>query len=439
MRLDALSIFNDALKAVSPEASVRKHLKRIVSELSFGNQTVDLDCIRHLYVVGAGKASAAMAAAVEEIIPGRITGGLVNVKYGHTAPLSAVRLAEAGHPIPDTPGLQGSEEILSLVSGAGPEDLVLCLISGGGSALLPLPAPGLTLSHKQEATGALLACGATIHEINTVRKHLSAIKGGQLARAAFPARLVTLILSDVVGDDLDVIASGPTVPDPSTFGDCLAILEKYDLFDRVPAPVRRHLQRGFEGSASETPKPGDAFFNSGCNIVIGTNRDALEAARLSAARKGYRPLVLSAEIEGEAREVAQDHVAAAMDVMKEAGAATSPACILSGGETTVTLRGDGKGGRNQEFVLAAALDIDRMQDLVIFSAGTDGTDGPTDAAGAVADSETASRARKLGMDPVDYLRNNDAYHFFEKLDDLVMTGPTNTNVMDLRIMLIAQS
>jgi len=437
MRRDALAIFLDALKAVSPVSSVRKHLKTNGATLSAGALTIDLDKVRHLYVVGAGKASAAMASALEALLPGRITGGCINVKYGHTAPLDTIRLVESGHPVPDAEGLRGTEEILSLVTPAGPEDLIICLISGGGSSLMPLPAPGLSLSMKQETTRALLACGATIHEINTVRKHLSAVKGGQLARAAFPAPLITLILSDVVGDDLDVIASGPTVPDRSTYGDCLGLIEKYDLFQKLPEPVLTHLRKGAAGGLPETPKPGDVIFESTCNIVIGSNRDALRAARRSAVEKGYHTRVLSATVEGEAREVARDHAAVAKKAAGGEGDVTPPACILSGGETTVTLLGNGKGGRNQEFVLAAALDIDQTSGLVIFSAGTDGTDGPTDAAGAVADPETVPRARKIGMDPLSYLNHNDAYHFFEKLGDLVITGPTNTNVMDLRIMLIS--
>ncbi len=437
LRRDALSIFSDALEAVSPEACVRKHLKIEGTELSAGDFSVDLSGVGHVYVIGAGKASAAMAAATESILRERIANGRVNVKYGHTAPLTTIRLREAGHPIPDEPGILGSEEILSLVSKAGPEDLVICLISGGGSSLLPLPAPGLTLSQKQKTTQAFLACGATIHEINSIRKHLSAIKGGQLTRSVFPAPLITLMLSDVVGDDMDVIASGPTVPDSSTFGDCLAIIEKYDLSQKLPEAVLFHLQKGAKGLTSETPKQGDAVFENTCNIIVGSNRAALRAAQRSASEKGYHTHVLSASVEGEAREVARAHVAAAKEVIETGSPVSPPACLLSGGETTVTLRGTGKGGRNQEFALAAALDIDDVDNLIVFSAGTDGTDGPTDAAGAVADPETVSRATNRGMDPLSYLNNNDAYHFFEKLDDLIITGPTNTNVMDLQIILIA--
>jgi len=437
MRRDAFSIFQDALKAVSPETSVLNYLKTNGTELSVGTYSIDLSAVRDIYVVGAGKASAAMATAVEKALPGRITDGLINVKYGHTAPLATIRLVEAGHPVPDVSGLRGAKEILSLVSGAGPEDLVICLISGGGSSLMPLPAPGLTLAHKQETTQSLLECGATIHEINSIRKHLSAIKGGQLARATFPAPLVTLILSDVVGDDLDVIASGPTVPDRSTFNDCLEIIRRYSLDRKLPASVLSHLRKGATGLIPETPKPGDAFFKNTHNIIVGSNRDALNAARLSAAEKGYHTHVISATVEGEAREIARSHMALAKKVIDIAKPVAPPACILSGGETTVTLRGTGKGGRNQEFALAAALEIDNLPNMVVFSAGTDGTDGPTDAAGAVADPETVPRARDMGMEPLSYLNHNDSYHFFQKLGDLVVTGPTNTNVMDLHIILVA--
>jgi hydroxypyruvate reductase len=360
----------------------------------------------------------------------------VVVKYGHTTHLKRIRLIEAGHPVPDANGLAGAKEVMRMVSRAGPRDLIIALMSGGGSALWPMPARGLSLSHKQAMIRTLLACGASIHEINTLRKHTSGIKGGQLARAAHPAPVVALIVSDVVGDDLDVIASGPTVPDSSTFQDCIRIVNAYDIRDRLPAPIRDHLAAGAAGKLPETPASDHpAFYRSVTRIVAG-NMDALTAAAEKAHELGYDTLILSAIIEGETREVARVHGAIARQVLRTGHPLHPPACILSGGETTVTLTGDGKGGRNQEFALAAALDIAGYGAIVVLSGGTDGTDGPTDAAGAIADGQTVDRARRRGLDPAARLRANDAYPFFEALDDLLITGPTDTNVMDLRILLV---
>jgi hydroxypyruvate reductase len=327
--------------------------------------------------------------------------------------------------------------LLDFVNGRGPRELLICLISGGGSALSPAPVHSITLAEKQEVTRLLLACGATIHEINALRKHISQIKGGQLARLVFPATLVTLVLSDVVGDSLDVIASGPTVPDTSTFADCLEILRKYRLLDVVPPAIRRHLEAGVSGAVSETPKPGDAIFARSQTVLIGRNLQALEAAARQATALGYRPLILSSAIEGETREVARVHAGIAKEVLASGHPIAAPACILSGGETTVTLHGQGKGGRNQEFALAIALDIRHVTGIAALSGGTDGTDGPTDAAGAVVDWTTCARAEQCDLHPRQALENNDAYPFFERLGDLLITGPTQTNVMDVRVMLIA--
>jgi glycerate 2-kinase len=313
--------------------------------------------------------------------------------------------------------------------------MVICLISGGGSALLPLPAEGLSLQDKQDTTKVLLACGATIHEINSVRKHISMVKGGGLVRAAYPATLISLILSDVVGDDLDVIASGPTVPDSSSFQNCMTIFDKYGIREKVPETVLNHIRKGIEGEVPETPKPADPVFTRTQGVIVGSNLACMEAAEKKAHSLGYHTLMLSTMIEGETREVACVHAGIAKEVLKSGHPLSPPACVLSGGETTVTITGRGLGGRNQEFVLAAAMGLSGWERIVVLSAGTDGTDGPTDAAGAVADSQTIQRAEALGLNPVDFLFNNDAYHFFEKLEDLVKTGPTNTNVMDLRIML----
>jgi hydroxypyruvate reductase len=382
----------------------------------------DLTRFDRVQVIGAGKAGRAMAHALERLLGRRLNGGWVNVPDGNAAHLRRLTLQACSHPVPDERGEEGARRILQIAETAGPRDLLLCVISGGASALLPLPSPPLRLAEKQEITRHLLACGATIHEMNTVRKHLSLIKGGQLAKAAWPATLVTLILSDVPGDDLTTIGSGPTVADPSTVDDAIQILNRYG----IPIP----------GGLHETPKPNDPAFARSRNLIIGSNRLALDASATKAKELGYRTLLLSSFIEGETREVAKVHAAIAKEVLANARPVHRPACILSGGETTVTIQGKGKGGRNQEFVLAAALALDGLGPAVIFSGGTDGIDGPTDAAGAYIDSSTLARARALGLDPRRYLDNNDSYHFFEKLGALIKTGPTGTNVMDVRMILL---
>ncbi len=422
LRRDALAIFRAALTAADPGEAVANYLSRR-----------DYTRFRNIYVIGAGKAGASMARAAEKVLGRRITAGLINVKYGHTARLRRIELNECGHPVPDENGVAGAQRIADIAASAGKDDLVVCLISGGGSALLPLPAPPITLEEKQAVTRLLLQCGANIHEINAVRKHISAIKGGQLARLAFPATVEALILSDVIGDDLDVIGSGPTAPDASTFARVAEIFAHYKISDAVPAPVRERIEAGLRGEIAETPKPGDPLFRRVRNTVVGSNRLALDAASKHARKLGYRTLVLASEIQGETREVARMHAAIAREVVHAARPVKPPACIITGGETTVTIRGNGLGGRNQEFVLAAAIDIAGLPGVVVFSAGTDGTDGPTDAAGAIADGSTLAQNPEAAR----FLDANDSYHYFEGLGDLVKTGPTNTNVMDVRLLLVA--
>ena len=425
LRGQALRIFQAALKAAAPAQAVLRHLRLDKNTLIAGGQRYRLSSFQNIYVIGAGKASAQMARAVERLLGARITDGLINVKDGHGAKLQRVRINECGHPIPDQRGVAGARRIAQIAAQAGPDDLIVCLISGGASALLPLPAPPITLAEKQKTTRLLLHCGASIHEINCVRKHISRIKGGQLARLAYPATLLTLILSDVIGDDLDVIGSGPTVPDRSTFADARAILEKYRIPDLLPL------------AAEETPKPGDKIFEKTRNVVVGSNALAVDAAVEEARRLGFHTLVLSTFVEGEAREVARVHAAIAKEIRASGRPVSRPACVISGGETTVTVRGNGLGGRNQEFALAAAIDIAGFGDnMLILSAGTDGTDGPTDAAGAVADCTTLDRAQALGLDAAAFLRNNDSYRFFEATGDLIKTGPTGTNVADIQIILL---
>ena len=436
MRNHASRIFYKALEVVEPGAAVKRYCRLDGERLFIGDWAYDLAQYKNLFVIGAGKAAAPMAATIEDILGKRIKHGIIIVKYDHIAELGLIELIEAGHPLPDKNGQLGANAILNLVRSAGKNDLVLCLISGGGSALLPLPFHGLTLKDKQDTIKVLLSCSATIHEINAIRKHTSLVKGGRLARAAYPATLVSLILSDVVGDDLDVIASGPTVPDSSTFSRCMEIFHKYDIIKKIPETVVNHIESGVSGKIPETPKTGDPAFDRTRNMIIGSNIETIMAAKQQAESLGYQVLVLSSMIEGETRHVAHVHGAIAKEIKKTGNPIPTPACILSGGETTVTLTGKGLGGRNQEFALAAAIDISEKENIVILSAGTDGTDGPTDAAGAISDTYTLKRAEQLGLNPYHFLLKNDSYHFFQKLGDLFMTGPTNTNVMDLRIMLV---
>jgi hydroxypyruvate reductase len=366
-----------------------------------------------------------MASAVADILGGRVSRGAVVTKYDHARGWSApgFRVVEAGHPVPDENSVRGAQAVVELAEEAGPGDLVICLISGGGSALLTRPAPGLTLDDFQAVTDALLRSGATIDEMNAVRKHCSAIKGGNLARLADPADLVTLILSDVVGDPLDVIASGPTVPDSTSVDDAREVLRRYGVEE--PQVLR------------ETPKPGDAAFEGVQNVVVGSNRTAAAAAVDEARSLGYEALLLGTYVEGEAREVAKVAAALAKGLRAHGDPLSPPACLVWGGETTVTVRGEGKGGRNQELALAAALALDGWSDVFIMALATDGTDGPTDAAGAVVTGETMARARELDLDARAALEANDSYHFFEPLGDLIRTGPTGTNVNDLLFILIA--
>ncbi len=380
-------------------------------------------------VIGAGKAAAAMARAVEDHWSGPLEG-LVVTRYGHGVPCRKVEVVEAAHPVPDAAGRQAAERILALVRGLTADDLVLCLISGGGSALLALPAPGLTLAHKQEVNRLLLRSGADIAQMNCVRKHLSAIKGGRLAAAAAPARVVTLIISDVPGDDPASIASGPTVPDPTSFADARAILARYGI--AAPAPVRAHLEAG----AEETPKPGDARLTGAETVLIARPRDALEAAAARARDAGIEPLILGDAIEGEAREVARDMAGSARQAARHGRPAAPPSVQLSGGETTVTLRGKGRGGRNAEFLLALALALDGAPGIFALACDTDGIDGTEDNAGALIGPDTLTRAAAAGLDPEARLADNDGYGFFAALGDLVVTGPTLTNVNDFRAILV---
>lgn len=438
LRQQALVIFRAALAAADPAAAILRHVRVRNGTLIAGRRRYPFRGIAKVHVIGGGKAGAAMAKAVEQLpLPAAQRGHtLINVKDGHLAKLKWIELNECGHPVPDLRGVRGAERIEEIARGAGENDLVICLISGGASALLPLPAPPVTLEEKQAVTKLLLASGANIHEINAVRKHISRIKGGQLARIAYPARVLALILSDVIGDDLDVIGSGMTAPDQSTFATAKFVLEKYGILNRVPANVQDRIEQGLRQEVPETPKPRDPAFGRVQNLIVGSNRLAVEAAAAQARELGFRTMILSTFIQGETREIARMHAAIAKEIAAYGRPLARPGCVISGGESTVTLHGDGLGGRNQEFVLAAAMDIAGLEGTVLLSGGTDGTDGPTGAAGAIADGGTIARAAKQNLDPHPFLAANDSYHFFEKLNDLLITGPTNTNVMDVRLILM---
>ncbi len=368
----------------------------------------------------------------------RLSGGIVVVK-DDGAPLPAipgVTLVQAAHPTPDERSVVAGQQMADLLAQADERDLVIALISGGGSALLNLPVPGVTLADLQRLTAELLACGAPIGAINTLRKHLDRLKGGGLARLAAPATLITLILSDVVGSPLDVIASGPTVADPTTFADALALLDHYELRDRCPPAILAYLTAGARGEQPETLKPGDPVLAKGQHVLIGSNAQAAQAALAAAQAAGFHALLLTTSLEGEAREVGKVLAAIAREIATNGHPLTRPACVIAGGETTVTLRGTGLGGRNQELALSAALALAGLADAAVIALATDGGDGPTDAAGAIVTGQTCAYARALGLDPQAYLDNNDSYTFFERAGGMLLTGPTGTNVNDIALVLV---
>ncbi len=436
LRQRAVQILGAGVAAADPARAIHRVVRRDGAWLEVDGALYDLSAIRRVLVVGAGKGSARMAAALEAILGDRIAAGAVTTKHGYVEPLQRVALIEAAHPLPDDAGMRGAARIADLAAGAAEGDLVFVVISGGGSALLPMPAPGITLEEKIAATDLLLRSGATITEVNAVRKHLSGIKGGQLARMAAPARVVTLILSDVLGNPLDAIASGPTVPDPTTFADALATIDRFALRAKVPASVQRHLDQGAAGSVPETPKPGDPIFARTQTVIVGDIRLAASAAVERAEALGYQTRLCATAVQGEARDVGGRFGSMVRDARQGALPGGVGLCLVMGGETTVSVRGRGRGGRNQELALGAAGAIAGLPQILVAAFGTDGTDGPTDAAGAVADGTTLSRARAVGLDPAVALRNNDCYPFFDGLGDLIVSGPTNTNVNDLWLGLV---
>ena len=427
-----IRLINRAIESAEPSSAIRKWLETEGKKLG-------IERYEKVVVVGGGKACAAMAIALEQSLGERLTQGTVNIPKGTMPKISSqkVKFVEASHPIPDEAGMEGSRRMLDLVSGLGQRDLVICLLSGGGSALMPLPAEGITLSELQKMTQLLLRSGATIQEFNSVRKHLSAIKGGQLARAAYPARVISLIISDVVGDRLDTIASGPTYPDKTTYSYVLSVLKKYKLEEKAPPRIITRLINGVNGVIPETPKAGEECFRDAYYKIIASNTDALAAGAEVGRVHGFNVHILTTSMQGEAAEVGEYLSHVAREVYETAKPVARPALLLLGGETTVTVKGEGVGGRNQELALSAALGIAGLETTTIAAFSTDGIDGPTDAAGAVADGFTIQRAEQLGLDPTYHLENNDSYHFFKELGDLLITGPTGTNVMDVIALIVS--
>jgi len=437
---DHLSLIQAAaLRAVDAYPAVQRYLRRTGNVLHVADCAWDLDEVARIIVIAVGKAAIPMAQATVDAIGDAPLTGIVVTKdehaTGHTLP-ETLRVVEAGHPVPNAAGLAAATAVSGMLAATTTRDRVLLLLSGGASALLPSPVDDISLANLQAVTESLLRAGAAIGEINAVRKHLSRLSGGQLARLAQPAPVVALILSDVVGDPLDVIASGPTAPDPTTYADAQAILTRHDLVASTPHSVLAHLEAGVAGRIAETPKPGDPVFANVANVIVGSNRLAAQAAVAEAERLGYNALLLTTFMEGEAREVAKVTAALAKSIRAHGEPVRPPACLIWGGETTVTVRGQGKGGRNQELALAAALALEGLPDVSLMALATDGTDGPTDAAGAIVDGHTVEIARTSGWDPIATLADNNAYPLLDALGALLRTGPTGTNVNDLTVLLV---
>lgn len=432
----AEQIFLAGVARVRPERLINGLILLKGNYLEIGHLSFPLDVIDNIYVIGAGKASAMMAVEVEKVIGHLIAQGHIAVKYGHSSKLKNIRITEAGHPEPDSNGFKATGAILNIADKAKRNDLVICLLSGGGSALLPDFPEGSSPKDIIAINKLLVNSGACIKEINAVRKHLSKVKGGQLARRVNPATLVTLILSDVPGDPLDVIASGPTSPDPTSFKQALAVLEKFNMEQSTPENILRYLRKGEAGIIAETPKPGDSVFEHTHNLLIGTNRMALETAKLRALDFNINPVIIDDQLQGDTTSVAEYLVETSLNFQKDKNE-VKPVCLLFGGETTVKMTGKGLGGRNQHLALLCARLLHAHPGITILSAGTDGTDGPTNVTGAVVDSDTYSHAFSKNIDAEKYLREFDSYHFFKKTGGHIITGPTMTNVMDIIVIIIS--
>lgn len=433
----AQASFKEGLTAADPEEAVHRHFRLKSDVLRVGDIDYFLSRFQRVFVVGAGKASVRMARAVERILGRRVSGGIVITSRGQASRLRNILVREGGHPFPDHDGVRATEEMLELVGPLNDHDLVVCVISGGGSSLLTAPEEGISVSDLQRATKVFLDSGMTIHEINTVRKHISRVKGGKLAERIYPATVITLTLSDVIGDDVEVIASGPTSPDHSSSSDAIKVLKDREAWDKMPTTVREELERG--RAMEEEARPGRAdenIFKKVQHHIVGSNSLSLVATEQKARRMGMNTMILSSSVSGESREIARFYAAMAREIRFHHRPLKPPACLIAGGETTVTVTGGGRGGRCQEMALAAALAIADVPGAVFMAAGTDGIDGPTDAAGAVADTNTVQRAQREGLDPFAHLARNDSYSLFKGLGDLVVTGPTGTNVMDIHLLLV---
>jgi len=435
-RVLALKGLESALNAVDPRQIIKSRLSLRGSTMRINGYSFDLKDFRSIYVVGGGKASGSMAEALESILGKFVTRGLVNVPHGSKHKTEIITLHEARHPIPDEAGVKGTRRMLEIAEQAKGDALIICLISGGGSSLMPLPRGEVSIADKGKITDALLRSGATINEVNTVRKHISDFKGGWLAKKAYPATILNLILSDVVGDPLEFIASGPTVPDSTTFGEAINVLKRHGLLDGAPESVKKVLSAGEKGIILETPKANDEAFKKVFNVVVGNNRAATRAARESFRSAGLNTCLLTSVMEGEARHVGVMLASMAREIVASGNPVQKPAGIVAGGETTVTVTGEGRGGRNQELALAVASKLSGCDGVVVASLSTDGIDGPTDAAGAIADGRTFVRASKMGLSVEQFLAVNDSYNFFSQLQDLISTGPTGTNVNDVSVIVV---
>jgi glycerate 2-kinase len=439
LKQDMAAIQERALEAVNPRNAVARCMHWEEQGLKIDSTLWNLDEYERIIVIAVGKASVPMAEEVVKILGHTRMVGCVVTKHGHAlchALPEALTIIESGHPIPDAEGLKAARRITALLLNSTERDLVFLLLSGGGSALLPAPVPGLTLAQLQATTDALLRGGATIGELNAVRKHISTLKGGQLARLASPSPVVALILSDVVGDPVDVIASGPTAPDTTSYKTALNVLDRYHITGSVPSAVIRHLEAGAAQLVPETPKPGDDIFSRVTNVIVGSNKLAAQAAVQEAFVRGYNALLLSTYVEGEAREVGKIAAAIAKGIRHGTGPLTPPACVVWGGETTVTVRGEGKGGRNQELALSAAMAMEGLENVLLLALATDGTDGPTDSAGAIVNGQSATMARNRGWDLHAILSDNNSYPLLDDIGALLRLGPTGTNVNDLMVLMV---
>jgi glycerate 2-kinase len=437
-RAELLHLFESALSSVAGDNLILERVKREGKHLQIDPLVLDLSRYSRIMVAGAGKCVAEMAHTLEEIIPEFIDSGIIVVKEGHLLPLRRIELVEGGHPYPDKRGLAATRRLLSLANGLGKNDLLLFLLSGGASALLVLPAEGISLEDKITLTHLLFRCGARIREVNGVRKHLSSIKGGNLAKAAYPASVVSLILSDVIGNRFEDIGSGPTAPDNTTYHYAFSVLEDYGLWNKVPLAVRRRIEQGMSGTLYETPKPGEAFFSRVNNILLADNLRALSDIQEKGQRKGYNTLILTSSLQGEAREVAKVFSAVVREIKETGKPIPPPALVIAGGETTVRVKGSGKGGRNCELALSFLVDMDGLNGVTFLSGGSDGSDGPTDAAGAVVDRLVTEKMKEKGIAPRRYLEENDSYNFFKETGGLLVTDPTRTNVMDIQLLLVKE-